>query len=100
MGMKSGLEILKRDYMVFLTVVLEIMLSLFVFMMGVSVIAVIIRYFFDKYQTLVHDVELIAHSCGVPEPWGLRRYHARQVMENGLSIPLDKLHPYPDHRKA
>ena len=48
------------------------------------------------HDNLVHDVELIAHSCGVDEPRKLRRYHARQVMENGQSIPLDTLFPYPE----
>ena len=47
------------------------------------------------HNNLVHDVELISHSCGVKEPRRLRRYHARQVMENGLSAPLDELFPYP-----
>lgn len=47
------------------------------------------------HDNLVHDVELIAHSCGVDEPRKLRRHHARQVMENGQSTPLDKLYPYP-----
>ncbi len=52
-----------------------------------------VKFFHDN---LVHDIELIAHSCGVDEPRKLRRYHARQVMENGQSIPLDKLFPYPE----
>lgn len=53
----------------------------------------------NYHNNLVQDVELIAHSCGVTEPRKLRRYHAHQVMENGLSIPLDELHPYPDQEK-
>ncbi len=48
------------------------------------------------HDNLVHDVELIAHSCGVREPRQLRRYHARQVLPNGTSKPLDELYPYPD----
>ncbi|WP_281648332.1 FMN-binding glutamate synthase family protein [Parendozoicomonas sp. Alg238-R29] len=48
------------------------------------------------HDNLVHDVELISHSCGVKEPRRLRRYHARQVMENGLSVSLDELYPYPE----
>ncbi|MCL6269315.1 FMN-binding glutamate synthase family protein [Sansalvadorimonas sp. 2012CJ34-2] len=47
------------------------------------------------HDNLVHDVELISHSCGVNEPRKLRRYHARQVMDNGQSIALDRLYPYP-----
>jgi glutamate synthase domain-containing protein 2 len=39
------------------------------------------------------EVGVIAHSCGVPEPRGLRRRHARVVMDNNLSAPLDKIHP-------
>ena len=46
-------------------------------------------------QKLVHDVEVIAHSCGVPEPRRLRRYHVRVVQNNGKSVPLDELHPRP-----
>jgi hypothetical protein len=36
---------------------------------------------------------MIAHSCGVAEPRLLRRQHARVVSANGLSVPMDKLHP-------
>ncbi|MGH1378926.1 MAG: FMN-binding glutamate synthase family protein [Alphaproteobacteria bacterium] len=45
---------------------------------------------------LVHDVEVIAHSCGVNEPRGLRRKHIRIVQNNGNSIPMDELYPRPD----
>ena len=48
------------------------------------------------HDNLIHDVELISHSCGVPEPRQLRRYHAHQVMGSGQSIALDELYPYPD----
>ena len=41
------------------------------------------------------EVGVIAHSCGVPEPRRLCRHHARVIMANGLSIPLDELHPVP-----
>ena len=44
-------------------------------------------------KNLVHDVGVIAHSCGVTEPRQLGRQHARIVSENGLSIGLDELHP-------
>ncbi len=47
-------------------------------------------------ENLEHDIGIIAHSCGVPEPRLLRRYHCRMVQSNGRSIPLDKL--YPEHR--
>ncbi|CAG0907639.1 unnamed protein product, partial [Cyprideis torosa] len=41
---------------------------------------------------LVHEVEIIAHSCGVPEPRQLQRRHARVVMANTLSVSLDELY--------
>jgi glutamate synthase domain-containing protein 2 len=40
-----------------------------------------------------YEVGIIAHSCGVPEPRQLRRFHCRVVQDNGLSIPLDDLYP-------
>lgn len=47
-----------------------------------------------NYQkNMEHEVDIIAHSCGVPEPRQLRRFHARVVMDNGLSTGLDELHP-------
>lgn len=50
-----------------------------------------------NYQkNLVKEISTIAHSCGVAGPRRLNRSHARIVMANGLSIPLDELHPYPD----
>ena len=47
-------------------------------------------------QNLVHEVGLIAHSCGVRSPRGLKRYHAREVIDNGRSVPLNELYPYPN----
>ncbi len=44
-------------------------------------------------RNIVHAVGMIAHSCGVPEPRKLRRYHARIVIENGRSVPLTELYP-------
>ena len=41
---------------------------------------------------LVHEVEVIAHSCGVQEPRQLARRHARVVMDNTLSVSLDELY--------
>ncbi|MCL1078161.1 FMN-binding glutamate synthase family protein [Parashewanella spongiae] len=44
-----------------------------------------------NYNRYLHyDLELIAHSCGVSEPRELDRNHVRIVMENGLSVSLDK----------
>lgn len=39
---------------------------------------------------------LIAHSCGVSDPRGLKRYHCRIVQEGARSTPLDELHPIPE----
>jgi len=47
-----------------------------------------------------HELGVIAHSCGVPEPRGLRRYHARIVGDDGRSSPLDELYPDVDIREA
>ncbi|MEM7001561.1 MAG: FMN-binding glutamate synthase family protein [Pseudomonadota bacterium] len=54
----------------------------------------------DKTQRVYHyassvrkEVGIIAHSCGVPEPRRLQRFHCRIVQENGNSIPLNELHP-------
>ena len=44
-------------------------------------------------RNMTHEVGIIAHSCGVREPRQLRRFHARIVGDNGLSIPLNELHP-------
>jgi len=49
-------------------------------------------------ETMRKEIGIIAHSCGVPEPRGLRRFHCRIVQENGRSIPLDEL--YPDVESA
>lgn len=42
-----------------------------------------------------HEVEVIAHSCGVHEPRLLKRYHVRIVQANGKSVPLAELYPVP-----
>jgi len=47
-----------------------------------------------NYATnMMKEVSIIAHSCGVPEPRRLKRYHARVVTANGLSVALSELHP-------
>jgi glutamate synthase domain-containing protein 2 len=43
--------------------------------------------------TMRKEVGIIAHSCGVPEPRRLRRFHCRIVQGDGSSIPLDELYP-------
>lgn len=43
-------------------------------------------------MNLRHEVEVIAHSCGVGEPRKLRRYHVRIVQANGRSVPMNELY--------
>ena len=54
----------------------------------------------DKAERVYHyaknlrkEVGIIAHSCGVPEPRRLKRFHCRIVQDNGHSVPLDELYP-------
>ena len=47
-------------------------------------------------KNMVYEVGVIGHSCGVKRPRELRRFHARIVSHNGLSIPLNELHPEPE----
>ncbi len=61
----------------------------------------------DKAQRVMHyaknivkEVGVIAHSCGVQAPRQLQRYHARVVGGNGLSIPLNELHPNVETRQG
>ena len=45
-------------------------------------------------ESLQKEISMIAHSCGVAEVRGLKRYHCRIVQEDGRSIPMDELYPY------
>jgi glutamate synthase domain-containing protein 2 len=45
------------------------------------------------HHHLVHEVEMIAHSCGVNEPRQLKRKHCAIVVEGSRSIPLNILYP-------
>ncbi len=47
-------------------------------------------------KNLRKEVGVIAHSCGVPEPRRLQRFHCRIVQANGLSVSLDELYPPPN----
>lgn len=47
-------------------------------------------------QNLMHEVEIISHSCGVGRPRLLQRKHVRIVQAGGKSVPMDELYPYPD----
>ena len=42
---------------------------------------------------LRHEVEVIAHSCGVPHPRRLKRFHVRMVFPDGLSSRKSDLYP-------
>ncbi|MEO1203778.1 MAG: FMN-binding glutamate synthase family protein [Pseudomonadota bacterium] len=44
-------------------------------------------------ETMRKEIGIIAHSCGVPEPSRLQRFHCRIVQDDGRSIPLDELYP-------
>ena len=44
-------------------------------------------------QNIGYEVGIIAHSCGVKSPRDLKRYHARIIAPNGLSVPLNELYP-------
>lgn len=46
-------------------------------------------------KNIVHEVEVIAHSCGVDEPRQLGRKHVRIVQDTGKSVPFDELYPRP-----
>ena len=51
-------------------------------------------------QNMNHEVGVIAHACGVPEPRRLRRFHARMMTESGVSIPLSEVYPEPADARA
>ena len=42
-------------------------------------------------ENLIHEVETIAHSCGVSRPRELSRSHIRLVQENGFSVPYNEI---------
>lgn len=47
----------------------------------------------NYHRNMVHEVEVIAHSCGVSRPRQLERYHVRIVQNSGKSCPMDDLYP-------
>lgn len=51
-------------------------------------------------KNMKKEVGILAHSCGVPEPRLLKRYHARIVLDTGRSISMDELYPKPAQIKA
>jgi len=61
----------------------------------------------DKFQRVAnyamgmnHDIEMIAHSCGVAHPRLLQREHCRIVQANGATAALNMLYPYPAQKSA
>ncbi|MEH6357607.1 MAG: FMN-binding glutamate synthase family protein [Pseudomonadales bacterium] len=42
---------------------------------------------------MAYEVCVIAHSCGVKEPRQLTRDHAKVMLDKGLAVPLNELHP-------
>ncbi len=44
-------------------------------------------------ESMRAEVGTIAHSCGVPHPRALKRYHCRIVQPSGRSIPMNELYP-------
>jgi len=47
-----------------------------------------------QYSKNMHkEIGIIAHSCGVREPRGLKRFHCRVVQHDGRSVPLNELYP-------
>ncbi len=48
----------------------------------------------NYHKYIQYGVGLLAHSCGVKHARKLDRRHVRIIQDNGLSVALDKLHPY------
>jgi len=44
-------------------------------------------------QKMIHDVEMIAHSCGLQQPSEFSRKHVRIVQADGRSVSLAELYP-------
>jgi glutamate synthase domain-containing protein 2 len=47
-------------------------------------------------KNMIHEVEVIAHSCGVSRPRLMNRKHIRIVQDNGKSISMIELFPRPE----
>ena len=52
----------------------------------------------NREISMVKEIGMIAHSCGVEEPRALQRMHCRLVTATGRSMPLDELFPAPAPR--
>jgi glutamate synthase domain-containing protein 2 len=49
-------------------------------------------------HNLMHEVEVISHSCGVAEPRLLDRSHAQVIGQDGFPAPLEALYPVAQTR--
>ena len=47
-------------------------------------------------QNMNKEIDMIAHSCGLPHAREFRREHVRIVQHSGASQALNMLHPYPE----
>ncbi len=47
----------------------------------------------------MHEVGVIAHSCGVKEARGLQREHVYLIDERGVPEPLTKRYPHQQPRR-
>ncbi|MEH6475462.1 MAG: FMN-binding glutamate synthase family protein [Sneathiella sp.] len=45
---------------------------------------------------MVHEVQVISHSCGVTRARQMSRKHVRVVQSNGRTIPISELYPRPE----
>ena len=49
-------------------------------------------------RNMNHEIDMMAHSCGLRHAREFRREHVRMVQPNGLSIAMNILYPYPGER--
>ena len=44
-------------------------------------------------KSMLYEVGVISHSCGVREPRELTRKHARIMTEKGITVSLGEMYP-------
>ena len=44
-------------------------------------------------ETMIHELGMTAHSCGVREPRRRRRFHARAVAPDGRPVRTNEMRP-------
>jgi glutamate synthase domain-containing protein 2 len=49
----------------------------------------------NYHDNVVHDVEVLAHACGVADPRELSRRHMRIMQADRRSVSMARLWPYP-----